>query len=122
VFKFRCAFEKTLTPVCKTTLGKVYNVEAEAITEALLAEKISKAIGKKVTYVSLTPEEHKKMIMSYHPGNAAEAEGAADLLVELDAYKRNSTFSQVRPDLEHVLGRKGITVDEFLAENKQVFL
>lgn len=101
--------------------NKVYNLEEEAITEALLAEKISKAIGKKVTYVNLTPEEYKQMIKSFHPGSEAEANETADVMVELDVFKRNSTFSHVGPDLEHVLGRKGITVDEFLAKNKAAF-
>lgn len=102
--------------------NKAYRLEEEAITEALLAEKISKAIGKKVTYVNLMPEEHKKMIKSFHPGNEAEANEAADLQVELDSFKRNGTFSHVGPDLEHVLGRKGITLDEFLAQHKDAFL
>jgi len=102
--------------------NKAYNLEEEAITESLLAEKISKAIGKKVTHVNLTPEEHKKMIKSFHPGNEAEADELADVLVELDTFKRNSTFNHVGPDLEHVLGRKGITLDEFLAQHKDAFL
>jgi NAD(P)H dehydrogenase (quinone) len=102
--------------------NKVYLLEEEVITESLLAEKITKAIGKKVTYVNLTPEEHRKLIKSFHPGNEAEADETADVLVELDTLKRNGTFSHVGPDLEHVLGRKGITLDEFLAQHKDAFL
>jgi len=102
--------------------NKAYNLDEEVITESLLAEKISKVIGKKVTFVNLTPEDHKKTIKSFYPGTESEVDAAADLLVELNALKRNSTFSHVSPDLENVLGRKGITLDEFLAQHKDAFL
>ena len=102
--------------------NKVYSVTGEALSNDVLAEKVSKAIGKKVTHVKLTPEEHKEMLKKTYPGSPAQAEVFADMIVEMDSLKRNSTFSHVEPDLEQVLGRKATTVDEFLAQNAQVFL
>lgn len=61
------------------------------------------------------------MIMSFNPPGAG-AEQVADILVTLDILRKNSTFSHIGPDLERVLGRKGITLDEFLAQHKQAFL
>ena len=100
--------------------GKTYTLTEEALTDGQLAEKISKAIGKPVKHVNLSPEEHTELLKKHYAG-PKDPDEFADGLVRLDRQKRNSQFSVVCPDLEQVLGRKGISLDEFVAEHADAF-
>lgn len=101
--------------------GKVYSLTTEAVTEKQVAEKIGKVAGKKVTHVNLSPEEHAALLKKIYPGPAAGAEEFAHGIVTLDEGKRKSLFSEVYPDLERLLGRKGVSLDDFLQEHASAF-
>lgn len=106
--------------------GKTYELREEAVTYEEVAEKLSREIGKRVTVVNLTSEEHLEMIKSSRSGMGLSAsrllvDNVPAELVRLDKDRRESKYSVVTPDLEIVLGRKGVSLDEFLAQHADVF-
>lgn len=100
--------------------NKTYELREEAVTHKQVAEKISRVSGRKVTMVNLTPEEHYELVMKACAG-AGNATALADQVVRSDKEKRDGVYSVVTPDLEVVLGRKGVTLDEFLEEHAEDF-
>ena len=102
--------------------NKTYTLTEEALTDGQLAEKIGRVIGwsGSVQHMNLTPEEHTKYIKAHYAGPRQVEEVAAGMLV-LDKNKHESRFSEVRPDLELVLNRKGVSLDEFLTEHADAF-
>ena len=103
--------------------NKTYTLTGEALTDGELAEKIGRAIGwstGSVRHTNLTPEEHAKYIKAHYAGPRPVEEVVAGMLV-LDKNKRESRFSEVRPDLELVLNRRGVSLDEFLMEHADAF-
>lgn len=102
--------------------GKIYTLTTEAVTDKMVAEKISKVAGRKVTHVNLTPEEHSDLIRKrYLAGSPLAKEEHASGLITLDWEKRSSLFSKVHPDLEDLLGHKGVSLDEFLEDHADAF-
>lgn len=82
--------------------------------------KVSKATGQSVRHVNLTPEEHAEIVTKAFGGTIAAKERAAGI-VSLDWEKRSNLFKDVHPDLEMLLGRKGVSLDDFLAEHAAAF-
>ncbi|KAG0626437.1 hypothetical protein M758_2G126000 [Ceratodon purpureus] len=105
----------------KAHAGEVYTLTTEAVTEKELAEKIGKVAGKKVTHVNLSPEEYYDLLKQIYPGPVSGADEFAHAIVTLDEEKRRSLFSEVHPDLERLIGRKGVSLDDFLAEHAGAF-
>lgn len=103
--------------------GKVYTLTTEAVSDPMVAEKISKVTGQSVRHVNMTPEEHTDVILRSLAGrsSAKEPEEFARGIVTLDWEKRMSLFSEVHPDLELLIGRKGVSLDAFLAEHADAF-
>lgn len=100
--------------------GKIYTLTTEAVTDYMVAEKISKVTGQKVRHVNLTPKEHTDFILKSFSGRSSP-EVFANALVTLDLEKRMSLFSKVHPDLEQLIGRKGVSLEDFLAEHADAF-
>lgn len=100
--------------------GKVYSLREEAVTHDQVAEKISKVIGGSVKHVKITPEEHYELVKKYYTG-PDPVEAIAHHAVRADKEKRDGEYSVVTSDLEMVLGRKGITLDDYLAEHADAF-
>ncbi|KAG0578492.1 hypothetical protein KC19_4G027000 [Ceratodon purpureus] len=99
--------------------GKIYKLQAEALTDDMLAEKLTKATGKTVRHVNSTPEEYVGFLKSQF-GDALE-DAFVNGILRLDEAKRENRFAEVGPDLERILGRKGVSVDAFLAERAAAF-
>lgn len=95
--------------------GKIYPLTTDAISDATVAETVSKVTGQKVRHVNLTPEEHKELAMKDMP------EEFAKRLVTLDYEKRLGLFSIVYPDLEQLLGCKGISLEDFIRQHVGAF-
>jgi len=100
--------------------GKIYTLTTDAVTDGMIAAIISKVTGQKVRHVNLTPEEHQEMLVKFFGGGSA-AEERATGLVTLDSEKRGNLFSTVHPDLEQLLGHKGVPLEDFLAQHADVF-
>jgi uncharacterized protein YbjT (DUF2867 family) len=100
--------------------GKIYTLTTEAVTDSVVAEKVSTVTGQKVRHVNLTPEQHSELILKIFEGHPKREEWATGL-VSLDAEKRSNLYAKVQPDLEHLIGRKGVPLETFLAENADAF-
>jgi hypothetical protein len=69
----------------------------------------------------MTPEEHTEMLVKMFGGTDGAKERAA-ALVSLDFEKRSGLFSKVHPDLEQLLGHKGLSLEDFLAQHASDFI
>jgi uncharacterized protein YbjT (DUF2867 family) len=89
--------------------GKAYSLSGpEALNNAEIAEKISRAIGKTVRYVDIPEEDYRKgAIAAGVPPVYVEA------LVDLQRFYIAGHGAAVTPDVERVLGRKPISFDQF---------
>ena len=84
-----------------------------------IASKFSSALGRKIEHVKVSPEERKqKMISIGHP------EHFGDFIVFLDTFTKDQKEvreGKPRDDVEKLTGKKPITFDEWLKENKAVW-
>jgi uncharacterized protein YbjT (DUF2867 family) len=92
--------------------GKIYELNgAEALSYAEIAEKISKATGRKVQYVDIPANAQRKALLDM---------GMPDFLVtallELQEYYASGKASKVDGTLESLIPRAPTTMDEFLKE------
>ena len=91
---------------------KIYELNGpEALSYAEIAEKISKATGRKVQYVDIPPDAQRKALLDM---------GMPDFLVtallELQEYYASGKASTVDGALESLIHRAPTTMDEFLKE------
>lgn len=101
--------------------GHIYTLTTDAVTDGMVAEKISQVTGQKVRHVNITPEEHTEMLVKIF-GGTDEAKERASGLVTLDLEKRSGLFSKVYPDLEQLIGHKGLSLNDFLAQHPSAFI
>ena len=89
--------------------GKSYTLTGgEALTNGQIAEKISRVVERKISYVDLPPAEFKKATLS------AGIQGwSADALLDLQRFYCEGKASLVTNDVEQLTGRKPITFDQF---------
>ncbi|KAJ7543411.1 hypothetical protein O6H91_09G037200 [Diphasiastrum complanatum] len=99
--------------------GQIYTLTTEAVMDSQVAEKLSKVLGKQVSHVNVTPEEHLKILTQKYDRTRGAAFAAG--LVDLDKNKRLSRWSVVDPALERVLGHKGISLEQFFTVNASSF-
>ncbi|HTG26958.1 MAG TPA: SDR family oxidoreductase [Methylomirabilota bacterium] len=97
--------------------GKIYELNGpEALSYAEVAEKISKATGRKVQYVDIPPDAQRKALLDM---------GMPDFLVtallELQEYYASGKASKVDGTLESLIHRAPIKMDAFLTENADQF-
>ena len=97
--------------------GKAYALTGpEALTNTQIAEKISNALGRTVRYVDLPPADLKKAMLG-----AGVPEWSADALLDLQRLYREGGASLVEPAVEHIIGRKATTFDQFARDHAAVF-
>jgi uncharacterized protein YbjT (DUF2867 family) len=97
--------------------GKIYGLNGpEALSYAEVAEKISKATGRKVQYVEIPPDAQRKALLDM---------GMPDFLVtallELQEYYASGKASKVDGTLESLIHRAPIKMDAFLTEDADQF-
>jgi len=95
--------------------GKIYTLTGDVTTEPTIASYISDAVGRKVQYVSWTVDEQRKKLREF---------GVPEWLIEetvvLDTIKREGWAAELLPDLETILGKKGITVKDYIKSIQDV--
>jgi len=92
--------------------GKTYELNGpEALTYAEVAERISRASGRKVQYVNIPVEQQKQSMLDQR---MPEWQVAA--LLDLQAYYTAGRGGEVDNVLANLLGRSPTTMDQFLAE------
>jgi uncharacterized protein YbjT (DUF2867 family) len=97
--------------------GKKYDLTGgESLSNQEIAEIISKALGRKITYVNIPPAK------------AAEAMAVSGLppwlvtmLSELSAFGAAGNLAAVKPDAELILKRKPITFSQFVQDHLTTF-
>jgi uncharacterized protein YbjT (DUF2867 family) len=93
--------------------GKAYALTGpEPLSNAEIAEKISKAIGKPVRYVDMPEPDYKKMMVGFgFPGPFVDG------FIDLQRYYRSGAGEAVTPEVERLLGRPPISFDRFARDN-----
>ena len=97
--------------------GKIYELNGpEALSYADVAEKISKATGRKVQYVDIALDAQRKALLDM---------GMPDFLVtallELQEYYASGKASKVDSTLESLIHRSPTKMDDFFKENADQF-
>lgn len=87
----------------------------EAITYAQAADIISKVIGKKVEYVNVTEQQART-------GMAGMPEWMINAMLELYGITRAGNMAVISPTVEKITGRKPITFEGFVVDNKRAFI
>jgi uncharacterized protein YbjT (DUF2867 family) len=101
---------KTLTTPGYT--GKTYELNGpEALTYAEVAEKISRASGRKVQYVDIPVEQQKQSMLDQRM-----PEWQVTALLDLQAYYTGGKGGEIDGVLANILGRSPTTIDQFIAE------
>jgi len=83
----------------------------EPVTNAQVAQMLSRVLGREIRYINLTPEQLKPALLS-----AGVPEWSADALLDLQRLYREGKASEVTGDVEKILGRKPISFARFLAD------
>lgn len=97
--------------------AKAYTLTGpEGLSYPQMAEKLSKATGRKVSYVNLAPDQLKQGILA-----AGVPDAYADLLLDLERYYRAEKASRVTGDVRRVTGRDPITFDQYAKDNAAAF-
>src|SRR6516164_11799900 len=92
--------------------GKTYELNGpEALTYAEVAERISRASGRKVQYVDIPAERQKQSMLDQRM-----PEWQVKALLDLQAYYTGGKGGEVDEVLANLLGRTPTTMDQFLAE------
>ena len=89
--------------------GKAYRLTGpEALTNDQVAEKLSRATGRNIRHVALSPEELKTAMLA-----AGTPEWAANAILDLQRYYREGGASLVDSAIERLIGRKATAFDQF---------
>lgn len=97
--------------------GKAYSLTGpEALTNDEIAEKLSRAVGRAIRYVDLTPQAFKQGMLA-----AGVPEWSADAILDLQRYYREGHASKIDPAVEQLIGRKATTFDQFARDVAAAF-
>ena len=97
--------------------NKTYTITGpESLSNAQIAEKLSKVAGKKVTYVALTDEQ-----MRAGMSQQGVPPVVIDALIDLMHFYVSGKASAVSQDVKKVTGRDATTFDQFAQENAAAF-
>ncbi len=92
--------------------GKAYTLSGpEALTYDELASELSKALGRPISHINLSPSDLKA-------GMLAEGipEAIADRMLDLERYFREGKASRITNDIKEVTGREPRRFDEYVRE------
>jgi uncharacterized protein YbjT (DUF2867 family) len=97
--------------------GKIYELNGpEALSYAEVAEKISKATGRKVSYVDIPLDAQRKALL-----DMGMPDFMVTALLELQEYYASGEASKVDGTLESLINRAPTKMDGFLKENADQF-
>jgi uncharacterized protein YbjT (DUF2867 family) len=109
------AAAKTLTSTGHA--GKTYELNGpEALSYSAVAEKISKASGRKVSFVDIPVEAQRKAML-----DMGMPEWQVTALLDLQAYYTGGHGAETDRVLADLLGHAPANMDQFLAENADQF-
>lgn len=97
--------------------GQTYELNGpEALSYSELAEKIAKHSGRDVQYVDIPAEKQRQALL-----DRGLPEWHADAVLDLQAYYLKGKGGKIDGQLEQLIGRPPITMDQFLAEFANAF-
>ena len=97
--------------------GKTYTLTGpEALSNADVAQKMSEALGRKIEFVNLAPEDLKEALLT-----AGVPEWNAEALIDLQRLYREGKASEVTSDVKQILGREPRAIREFLTDYRDAF-
>jgi len=97
--------------------GKAYSLTGpEALTNAQVAGKLSRVLGRIIRYVDVPPDDFKKSLLS-----AGVPEWSANALLDLQRLYREGGASLVDPTVERLTGRGAISFDDFVGDYSFAF-
>jgi uncharacterized protein YbjT (DUF2867 family) len=93
--------------------GRAYALTGpEPLSNAQIAEKIGRAIGKTVLYVDMPEAEYRKRMLAF-----GFPEPFVDGFIDLQRYYRTGAGEPVTPEVERLLGRPPTSFDRFARDN-----
>lgn len=87
-----------------------------ALTNAEAAQILSDDVGREIRYVDMPPEQFKQALLG-----AGLPEWSADALIDLQRLYREGGASEVTSDIEHLLGRRPTSFEQFSRDYRQAF-
>jgi uncharacterized protein YbjT (DUF2867 family) len=97
--------------------GKIYELNGpQALSYAEVAEKISKATGRKLQYVNIPPDAQRKALL-----DMGMPEFLVTALLELQEFYASGKGASVDGTLESLIHRAPTKMDDFLKENADQF-
>jgi uncharacterized protein YbjT (DUF2867 family) len=97
--------------------GKAYSLTGpEALSNAQIAEKLSRVVGRAIRYVDLPQDEFKQALLS-----AGVPEWSVNALLDLLRFYREGGASQVDPAVEQLTGGKATSFDQFARDYRSAF-
>jgi uncharacterized protein YbjT (DUF2867 family) len=97
--------------------GKAYSLTGpEALTNAQVAEKLSRVLGRTIRYVDLAPDDFKKGMLA-----AGMPDWSANAVLDLQRLYREGGASLVDPAVEQLTGRRPISLDQFARDYSSSF-
>lgn len=98
-------------------LGQTYELNGpEAVTDAQLAERISRACGRSVKFIDIREAAQRTSML-----NLGMPAWQVDAILDLQRYYTNGQGGEVTDVLPRLLGRPALTLDQFLSEFKDSF-
>ena len=88
----------------------------EALTNDQVAEKLSRATGRNIRYVSLSSEELKRALLA-----AGMPEWSVHAVLDLQRFYRGGGASRVDPTVERLIGRKATAFEQFARDYASAF-
>lgn len=97
--------------------GEAYTLTGpEALSNADVAQKMAEALGRKIEFVNLAPEDLKEALLT-----AGVPEWNAEALIDLQRLYREGKASAVTEDVERIVGRRPRGLREFLTDYRDAF-
>lgn len=96
--------------------GKIYNLTGpDTLSSEEMAKIMGTVIGKNIKYASITNDQLRQQVGSFLPPQAIDG------FCNMYTYFADGGYNREFPELEKLLGRKGISLKEYVEENKQAF-
>lgn len=97
--------------------GKTYELNGpDAVTNAEVAERISRIVGREVAFVDIPEEKQREAMLG-----AGTPPWQVTAILELQEYYRTGACASVDGLIAELLGRPARTLDAYLNENKAAF-
>jgi uncharacterized protein YbjT (DUF2867 family) len=97
--------------------GKAYRLSGpESLSHEDVAEKLSRVLGRKITYLDSPPAEFKKALLGF-----GLDEPYAESILDLYRYYQTGAAAAVTPDVEHVTGKKPTSFEQFVRDHAGAF-